>query len=299
MPLFEIGESELIPFRRVPAGPELYESKIEELLWDNLEGFVGKPLFPVARQPQIGGGLRPDILALDQQGQPVVIEVKRDIDRKQLAQCLEYAGWARQTALDEMANLFHGGAQAFFPEWMDFTETATPILLRPTPALVLVARDFDTRTESALSFLTENGVPVTVLRVTLYMDRQGREFIDVEGEHEPDVAIPAPPTDAISPKQYKIDGRRIEVSDLLDAELVHVGDALSWTRPRLGDTYHATITIAGDVELADGRVFSSPSRAAKEAAGRVAVDGWHAWKMVDGRALSDIRDKLLAKEAQQ
>ena len=84
MPLFEIGDEELIPFRRVIAGPELYEQEIEALLWSNLDAFVGIPLFPVARQPKIGVGLRPDIVAIDGDGHVQVIEVKRDVDRGQL-----------------------------------------------------------------------------------------------------------------------------------------------------------------------------------------------------------------------
>ena len=59
-----------------------------------LEAFAGVPLFPVARQPTLSDGLWPDIVALDDGGHVPVIEVKRDIDRAQLAQCLEYAGWA-------------------------------------------------------------------------------------------------------------------------------------------------------------------------------------------------------------
>jgi len=41
MPLFEVGEDELVPFRRVHAGPELYQSHIEGLPWRNLDAFVG------------------------------------------------------------------------------------------------------------------------------------------------------------------------------------------------------------------------------------------------------------------
>jgi hypothetical protein len=46
---------------------------------------------------------------LDPSGWVVVIEVKGAVDRDQLAQALEYAGWARGTSLDEFARLFHGG----------------------------------------------------------------------------------------------------------------------------------------------------------------------------------------------
>ena len=45
------------------------------------------------------------------------------IERRQLAQCLEYAGWARGTNLDELAGLYHGGPEAFFADWQEFTDT--------------------------------------------------------------------------------------------------------------------------------------------------------------------------------
>ena len=163
MPLFEIGNDELVPFRRVQAGPEFYEQEIEDLLWANPDAFVGVPLFPVARQPTLSVGLRPDIVALDDGGHVHVIEVKRDVARDQLAQCLEYAGWARSTSLDELAAMFHDGAEAFFDAWVEFTDTKAPQLIQRPPQLVLVARDFDGRTDAALRYLAENGLPITVL----------------------------------------------------------------------------------------------------------------------------------------
>lgn len=68
MPLFEIGDDQLVPFRRIQAGGDLYEKEIEDLLWTNLDWFVGQPLFPVARQAQLGGGLTVDVVALDTEG---------------------------------------------------------------------------------------------------------------------------------------------------------------------------------------------------------------------------------------
>lgn len=298
MPLFEVGDEELVPFRRVQAGPELYESEIEELLWQNLDAFIGTPLFPVARQAQLGGGLVPDIVALDIEGHVHVIEVKRDIDRRQLAQCLEYAGWARTTNLDELAGLFKAGPEDFFAAWMEFTGTSSPLLVRRPPQLVLVARDLDERTDSALAFLTENELPVTVLRVTIYEDQDHRRFIDVRADHEPDVLTEATPDDPdvpsrAAPKRYEIDGRRIEISDLLDAGLLDAETRLTWERPRLGKTYTATITDTGAIRLDDGRSFSSPSRAAMEAADIPAYDGWYAWRTEQGHLLLDLREELM------
>lgn len=109
----------------------------------------------VARQARIAGGGVPDILALDESGRVVVIEVTRDIDRGQLAQCLDYAGWARLTNVDEVASLYnrarpsHAGVEAFFRDWQDFMETATPVTINPQPRLYLIARYFEGRTRSA------------------------------------------------------------------------------------------------------------------------------------------------------
>jgi hypothetical protein len=296
MPLFEIGDNELIPFRRVQAGPDLYEEEIESLLWANLDSFVGVQLFPLARQPTVGDGIRPDIVALDIDGHVHVIEVKRDVDRRQLAQCLEYAGWARNASLDELAGLFHGGAEAFFAAWTEFTGSDSPRLVQRPPQLVLVARDFDDRTDAALSYLTENNLPITVLGVTIYEDQERRRFVDVMADHELD--LPADKEEKrgrSAPTRYEIDGRRIALSDLLDAGLLLAGAALTWIRPRIGATYRATVLDTGQVRLEDGRTYASPSKAAMEAADVPAYDGWQR-VLPNGRSL-DLRPSCGARVA--
>src|ERR1019366_1692912 len=98
-------------------------------------------------QAHISGGDVREILALDATGRVVVIEVKRDVDRNHLAQCLEYAGWARLTNLDEVVGLYdaginkHRGVEAFFKDWQDFTETTTPRTIQLQPRLIQIARE--------------------------------------------------------------------------------------------------------------------------------------------------------------
>ena len=232
-------------------------------------------------------------MALDTDAQVVVIEVKRDVDRSQLAQCLEYAGWARRTSLDELARMYHGGVDAFFSDWQEFTDSVAPIPIRASPRLVLVARDFHGRTGSALDFLIENGLPVLLIRVVLYEDEQGRRFLDVEGYTEPEPA--EGPGEHGRTDVTRSEGRRVQMSDLLEAGLVNDGDELWWRRPRLGNDYRAVVTSDGTLRLDDGRIFTSPSRAAKEAANIPAVDGWYAWKLGD-KTLHALREELAVAE---
>lgn len=293
MPLYEVAEDELIPFRRLKGGADLYEREIEDLLWANVEEFTGETLFPIGRQVKLPTGGIPDVLALDRSGRVVIFEVKRDVDRHQIAQCLEYAGWARDTNLDELAGLYGHGPDVFWSAWSEYTETDTPVVVNPTPRLVLVARDFQSRTESALQFLIDAGVPVTLIRVIVYEDSDGRRFIDVEGEHEPTVV----PTDLpkASVEHTKIEGRRIRVRDLVDYELLRGGDELEWVRPRNGERYEAVVTATGMIRLPDGREFTTPSTAAANCAGLNAYDGWYAWRVIrSGQLLNDLRHELQA-----
>ena len=300
MPIYEIRPDGLYPFSQVRPGPALYESEIEALAWADLESFTGEALFPLARQARISGGGIPDILALDESGRVVVIEVKRDIDRAQLAQCLEYAGWARLTNLDEIAALYnrgpgHAGPEAFFRDWQDYTETSTPVTINPTPRLFLVARAFEGRTRSALDFLRENHLPVTVVPVTIYEDAEGRRIVDIEADHEPVLSSPAVPTIGRAPQAVTANGRRVLVADLIEAGLVMADEAVEFVRPRLGERYDATIQADGSFLMADGSVHGSPSLAAMRAASMVACDGWYVWrvKRLGGTKLFELRNQFV------
>lgn len=303
MPLYELQHGALSPFTRLRPGPDLYEQEIEALVWADLEAFTGESLFPVARQARIAGGGVPDILALDESGRVVVIEVKRDIDRGQLAQCLEYAGWARLTNLDEISSLYagggldHRGAAAFFRDWQDFTESTTPVTINPQPRLYLIARDFEGRTRSALDFLGENKVPVTVVPVTIYEDPAGRRIVDIEADHEPTVIGTAPAGGG--PSAITANGRRVTVVDLLQADLIQPEEPVEFVRPRLGQHYTATIRGNGNFELPDGSVHRSPSLAAMRSADVVSYDGWHAWRVprLGGTRLHELRMQFVAETA--
>lgn len=71
---------------------------------------------------------------------------------------------------------------------------------------------------------------------------------------------------------------------------------LIWTRPRIGDSFSATLLPSGEVELPDGRIFRSPSSAARAAASGRSSDGWNAWRLVsDQRTLAEVRREIVAR----
>lgn len=98
---------------------------------------------------------------------------------------------------------------------------------------------------------------------------------------------------------YLIEGRRVRVSDLVDAGLLTAGTQLIFRRKQSGDAHLANVTGDGRIELSDGRQFKSPSAAAAAATGRGPYDGWTAWALADGTLLDVLRQSLLDMVAEQ
>ncbi|WP_458779333.1 GmrSD restriction endonuclease domain-containing protein [Arthrobacter sp. D3-16] len=82
--------------------------------------------------------------------------------------------------------------------------------------------------------------------------------------------------------------RRVTLVALLAAGLLEADTRLVWKRPRVGEVHQASVTAQGQILLEDGRLFDTPSRAAKEAAGIEAQDGWDAWALPDGRKIGAL-----------
>lgn len=288
----------LVPFAQYAAGDGLYEREVEDLLWDNLEEVLGRTLFRVARQAHLPHGGIPDILALDETGRIVVIEVKRDVDRQLLSQALEYAGWARESNLQEIATLYTNGAQQFWADWQEFTGTEQPVPISPNPHIVLAAASFHRRTEAAIGFLRGAGVPLVVLSVGMYQDADGQKFLDADrrGELGPPTATSVGTTETGNDGGSAKRSFPATLADLLNAGLLREGETLTWRRPQSGQTFTVTVERDGRLRLPDGRYASSLSAAATLCVGHGSYPGWECWRTQDGELLYTLRDQFLSPD---
>lgn len=303
MALYRQDADGLLPLRRTGAQGDRYAREIRDLAWRSLHVFTGEELFAVRSAAPTAGGVV-DIVALSRQGEVVLVEVASALDSGRLARCLELAGWARGTSLDELAGLYHGGAAAFREDWQGFTSTDRPIRLQRNPVLVLVAQHVDAGSRAAVDFLADSGVPVRVVSASAYVDADGARYLEVQGgaeapavavAHAADRPMPVEPSQvAASGEAASREGRRVGLPDLVEAGLLKEGVEIVWPRPRLGQEYRARITADGQIALPDGREFSTPSAAAMAAANMASYDGWHAWRVgsAQGPLLDDLRRQL-------
>ncbi|MGW3977174.1 restriction system modified-DNA reader domain-containing protein [Streptomyces mirabilis] len=107
----------------------------------------------------------------------------------------------------------------------------------------------------------------------------------------------AEPTERRSRARYLLEGRRVRLADLLASGLIKDGEQLTFVRPLVGETHHATVTSKGWIRLDNGEEFRSPSKAASAAVGSGSYDGWNAWAVSDHRLLAALRQQLLDQAA--
>lgn len=165
---------------------------------------------------------------------------------------------------------------------------------------MLIARAFEPRTYQALEFLIENGLPVQLLKVAFYADDDGRRFINVEWESEPETTLTVETEAEIAEGHPDaggaLDFREVTLADV--AERVGTPRDLVWTRPRKGERHEATLLDNGRIKLADGQEFRSPSGAAMAAAQVVSYDGWYAWRIGEGGpTLDDLRRQIAQEQS--
>ena len=144
---------------------------------------------------------------------------------------------------------------------------------------------------------------------TLYELRSELQFASDHQTHTTGAVLPAESVDLVSsgtgtgavpatpvaqqpaPRRRTLKRIRGSVADLLNQGLLAAGAQIIW-EPVMGERYTATVLAAGDIQLPDGRTFSSPSAAAQQASGRTSVSGWEMWRTEDGRTLYELRSEL-------
>lgn len=101
-----------------------------------------------------------------------------------------------------------------------------------------------------------------------------------------------------SRRHPRFDGRRVRVSDLLEAGLLQPGQKLHYQRRRGEAPHESVVTKHGRLRLTDGREFDTPSAAGAAASRATAVAGWSAWQIgPHGPSLHQLRQQLLQTTA--
>lgn len=128
----------------------------------------------IGQQIRTDYGGKLDLLALNQDGQLIVIELKRDqTPREVVAQALDYASWIQGLTSDEIAQIFHR-----FSNGESLSETFKGKFgialdeeqLNGSHQVVIVASSLDASTERIVNYLNDMDVAINVLFFQVFQD---------------------------------------------------------------------------------------------------------------------------------
>lgn len=156
------------------------EKRLEEILAENLN--IASPNWMlIGRQVMTAYGNPIDLLAMDRDGNLVVLELKRNkTPREVVAQLIDYASWVKDLRDDDIAVIFEdfqhrygsGKSQSLDDAFRThFGVKKLPDELNDSHSLVVVAAELDSSTERIVRYLSEeHSVPVNAVFFRVFKD---------------------------------------------------------------------------------------------------------------------------------
>jgi len=155
------------------------EAKLEKLLIQDIS-ILSPHLFLIGSQVVTSYGKYIDLLALDDEGNIVVIELKRGkTPRDAVSQLLDYASWANGLGYAELQKIYadKNGGKVLGKSFLESLEAEAPEELSGQLKLLLVASTLDSESERIMNFLSENyGVPINAVFFRYFQDG-GSEYL--------------------------------------------------------------------------------------------------------------------------
>ncbi|MCL6505530.1 MAG: endonuclease NucS [Bryobacteraceae bacterium] len=163
------------------------ESRLEDLLADDIS-IVDPNLLLIGRQVPTPYGQFVDLLAIDSDGNLVVIELKRNrTPREVVAQLLDYGSWVRSLKADDVAGIFGDFLTKYDPQHVNtsldsafcerFGAEEMPEGINESHELMLVAGELDASTERIITYLAEEyGVAINAVFFRYFRDGD-REYL--------------------------------------------------------------------------------------------------------------------------
>ena len=182
-------ELKALPLREIDL-----ESRLQQIVLDDIS-IVDPRLMVIGREVKSDFGGRVDILAIDENGDLAVIELKRDrTPRDVVAQVLDYGSWVRYLNEEEIAETFIDYQSEFLkvatPKSIDdaFRERFGNVLdsFNTSHRLIIVAGNLDPSTERIVTYLMEEyGVEINAVFFRIFED-DGCQYLTRAWLREPD-----------------------------------------------------------------------------------------------------------------
>lgn len=167
---WEIGEDGK-PKRLVPGAVDL-ERHLEDWV-DEDPAIVADDVLLIGRQVNTVWGTTVDLLGIDEDGNLVVIELKREQTlRETVAQALEYSAWASKLGYEQIVEIAAkrwGGREKFLDAFTQRFETGLPESVNAVQRILVVAPNIDDATSDVIDYLaTTYRMPINAVSFDVF-----------------------------------------------------------------------------------------------------------------------------------
>jgi len=156
------------------------EEILEDFIFQDI-GILNDRWLLIGRQVRTDYGKFIDLLAVDENGTLVIIELKKHMTPREVtAQALDYATWVEHLEPQQIAEIWQGFVKGYHPEmgnrsldqaFMDkFNTRLDEVSLNEEHRMVVVAAKLDSQTERILAYLTERGIPINAVFFEVFTD---------------------------------------------------------------------------------------------------------------------------------
>lgn len=168
---------------------EIKESKlnIEERIESWIEQditIISDELLVIGRQVQTAFTGAIDIVCIDQNGDIIILELKRDkTPREVTAQILEYAAWIKDLSNEKITEIAddyfkRNGKSNLEEQFNKKFNIELPNILNEQHKMLIVASEMDSRSERIINYLSDTyGVSINAATFQYFQDKEGNELI--------------------------------------------------------------------------------------------------------------------------
>lgn len=154
------------------------EERLENWLEQDIT-LISDNLMVIGRQIETGFGGKIDLLCLDDKGDIVIVELKRDKSPREItAQVLDYASWVKDLSNDRITNIaeryLEGGEGSLEEAFQGKFGMELPDVLNESHSMLIIASQIDPATERIIKYLSDSyGVDINAITFQYFKDPAG------------------------------------------------------------------------------------------------------------------------------
>jgi len=175
MDLWKIDNVQLVPMNKIALD---LEKRLKKWIYDDIS-LLGLDLLILGKEVHTAFGGFIDILAIDNEGNLVIIELKRNkTPRDIIAQCLDYGTWVKDLNYDEIIELYKSYMKSDLEkEFEKYFDDKLPEEINKTYKIIIVAESLDDSTERIVDHLNNDyRVNINAIFFNIF-ENGGNEFI--------------------------------------------------------------------------------------------------------------------------